>query len=104
MDPIEDPKAEETQPKPVETVDKALEERVAVLEEKVAALEPKVSDVEDAIKPIKQTLQVVIEREGNITKVRRKVLITVAGNSQEQWEDATEEVDPQVKEDLLNGT
>ncbi len=104
MDPIEDTQAEETQPKPVETVDKALEERVAVLEEKVAALEPKVSDVEEAVKPIRQTLQVVIEREGSVTKVRRKVLVTIAGNSQEKWEDATEEVDPQVKEDLLNGT
>lgn len=104
MDPIEDPKAEETQPEPVETVDKALEERVAVLEEKVAALEPKVSDVEEAVKPIRQTLQVVIEREGSVTKVRRKVLVTIAGNSQEKWEDATEEVDSQVKEDLLNGT
>ncbi len=104
MDPIEDTQAEETQPKPVETVDKALEERVAVLEEKVAALEPKVSDVEEAVKPIKQTVQVVIEREGNVTKVRRKVLVTIAGTTQEKWEDATEEVDPQVKEDLLNGT
>ena len=104
MDPIEDTQAEETQPKPVETIGKALEERVAFLEEKVAALEPKVSDVEEAVKPIRQTLQVVIEREGSVTKVRRKVLVTIAGNSQEKWEDATEEVDSQVKEDLLNGT
>ena len=104
MEPIEDIKAEETQPKPVEKEDKALEERVAVLEAKVATLEPKVTDVEDAIKPIRQVLQVVIEKEGDVTKVRRKVLITVAGNSKEQWEDATDEVDQEVKEDLLNGT
>lgn len=103
MDPIEDTKAEEILPKPVEAVNKALEERVSILEEKVAALEPKVSNVEEAVKPIKQTVQVVVEREGNVTKVRRKVLITIAGTTQEQWEDATEEVDPKVKEDLLNG-
>lgn len=103
MESIEDTKAEEIQPKPVEKEDKTLEERVSVLEEKVAILEPKVIGVEDAVKPIRQTLQVVIEKEGDITKVRRKVLITVAGNSKEQWEDATDEVDQEVKEDLLNG-
>jgi hypothetical protein len=104
MEPIEDTKAEEIQPKPVEKEDKTLEERVSVLEGKVAILEPKVTGVEDAVKPIRQTLQVVIEKEGDITKVRRKVLITVAGNSKEQWEDVTDEVDQEVKEDLLNGT
>jgi|SRR5581483_4789082 len=101
MDPIED-KPIEIKEKPV-LEDKSLEERVSVLEEKVATLEPKVSGVEDAVKPIRQTLQVVIEKEGNITKVRRKVLITIAGNSKEQWEDATDEVDQEVKEDLFNG-
>lgn len=103
MEPIEDTKVEEVQPKPVENDSKVLEERVAILEEKVAALEPKITDVEVAITPIRQTLQVVIEKEGDITKVRRKVLITVAGNSKEQWEDATDEVDQEVKEELLNG-
>lgn len=83
--------------------EKTLEERVTALEAKVAALEPKVSDVEDAVKPVRQILQVIVEKEGDITKVRRKVLVTVGGNSQEKWEDATEEVDQQVKEDLLNG-
>lgn len=99
MDPIEEKPVEE---KPV-LEDKTLEERVSVLEAKVAALEPKVTDIEDAVKPIRQVLQVVVEKEGEITKVRRKVLVTVAGNSQEKWEDATEEIDQDIKEELLNG-
>lgn len=99
MDPIEEKPVEE---KPV-LEDKTLEERVSVLEAKVAALEPKVTDVEDAVKPVRQILQVVVEKEGDVIKVRRKILVTIGGNSQEKWEDATEEIDQDIKEELLNG-
>ena len=69
MEPIVD-KPIETKENPV-LEDKSLEERISILEEKVATLEPKVTDVEDAVKPVRQILQVIIEREGDITKVRR---------------------------------
>lgn len=108
MDPIEESQPKEVtpveeQPTPV-TKDKTLEERVTALEAKVAELEPKVSDVIETVTPVKKTLQIVIEKEGDEIKVRRKILVTVAGNSEEQWEDATSEVDDQTKEDLLNGS
>ncbi len=109
MDPIEESQPEEKaaqveeQPKPV-TSDKTLEERVVALEVKVAELEHKVTDVIETVTPIKKTLQVVLEKEGNEVKVRRKILVTVAGNSEEQWEDATDEVDKKTKEAILNGS
>lgn len=107
MDPTKENQPEvttiEEQPTP-ETKDKTLEERVATLEDKMAVLEPKVSDVIETVTPVKRTLQVVLEKEGDEVKVRRKVLVTVAGNSEEQWEDATNEIDPETKEEILNGS
>lgn len=103
MDSIEEAKPVEIVDEKPAISDKSLEERVAALEVKVAQIEPKITEVQETVTPVKQTLQVVIEKEGDVVKVRRKVLVTIAGNSKEQWEDATEEVDTKVKEDLING-
>ncbi len=108
MDSIEESQPKEAtpveeQPTPV-TKDKTLDERVAILEAKMSELEPKVSDVIETVTPVKKTLQVVLEKEGDEIKIRRKVLVTVAGNSEEQWEDATSEIDDQTKEEILNGS
>ena len=106
MDPIEESQPEEAAPveEQPQTKDKTLEERVTALEAKMAELEPKVTDVIQTVTPVKQTLQVVIEKEGEEIKVRRKILVTVAGNSEEQWEDATKDVDKKTKEAILNGS
>lgn len=102
MEPIENPKTKETQPKPVEE-DKTLEERVVVLEAKIAALEPKVIDVAEAVKVTKTPLQLIVEKEGNEYKARRKVLIKTATETKEGWEDVTDTFTQQELEDKLYG-
>lgn len=107
MDPIEpNPPIEE---KPVELpTDSALEERVTALEAIVATLQTQVSqviqkteDVEEKVTEKKEILQVVFDKDADGVHVRQKVLVTVAGNSREEWEDVTNEYSEEELEEVI---
>lgn len=80
-----------------------LEERVAALEATVIVLESKLLPIEEATKVVKTPLQLVVEKEGNEFKARRKILIQTATETKEGWEDATEEFTQKELEEKLNG-
>lgn len=78
-----------------------MDEVVSDLQKRVAVLEKTVADISDATKVEKKVLQVVIEPEGDVVKVRRKVLMTTATEQKEVWEDATDEIDDKVVAQIL---
>lgn len=106
MDPIDEKPQEEQS---IET-ELTLEERVAVLEATVSTLQTKVSqalqkaeDVEEKVTEKKEVLQVVFDKDADGVRVRQKVLVTVAGNSREEWKDITDQYSEEELEEVIKG-
>lgn len=83
-----------------EKAPETVEEKVNRISSKLAEIEAIVSN---ALKVEKQTVQVVVEKEAGVVKVRRKVLVKTATSQKEVWEDATDDFTQEEKEKMING-
>ena len=79
------------------------EERIVDLEKRLTEAETILVGLQNAVKVEKNILQTVVEREGDVVKVRRKVFLKTATEQKEAWEDVTDKFTKKQKEDMLNG-
>jgi hypothetical protein len=79
----------------------ALSDQVQELITRVGIVEKDVSDLKTQTKIEREIKQVVFEKEGDITKVRRLVVIKKPTGIEEVWEDATAIFTKETAEEVL---